>query len=145
MLRDHADKAIATAWHGLNVLRLSCGIAQRLAQAVYGCVQPVFKVAVAVSRPKLLLEFFTRYQSFWVLGKHDQDLDCLAGKLETDAVFPQFPGLGQELEETKPQRRRDLAVLSHSRCQDARVYHVRPRKWPSQLGATSLCNQRLGL
>jgi hypothetical protein len=54
--------------------------------------------------PQSLLQFVPRNQLPWTSKKHLEDLEWLAGKLKSSAVFPQFLGMQVGLKCTEPDR-----------------------------------------
>src|SRR5215470_9934820 len=90
----------------------------------------MLEVAKAGARPQFLLQFFAGNQLPWFLQQGKQDLDGLAGKLQTRAVLAQFARIRRDLEGTKPNGNRSCT----------RFRHTRPHNWQE---CTPFCRIRL--
>src|SRR5277367_2003168 len=89
---DGGDEAVSAAGQGFDEAWVGCGIAQRLANLVYGGIQAVIEIHKGVGGPDGLAEAFASDDLSGILEECGEDLKGLLLKTDACAVLTQLSG-----------------------------------------------------
>jgi hypothetical protein len=110
---NRSNESVAAAWQGLDESWLLGGIAERLAQAVYGGIQAMLKIAEGIAWPELLLQLFAGDQFSRPTEQRRQNVKRLSAQAYPDASPSQFLTSQVHLEGAEAKDFHGLSQITH--------------------------------
>jgi hypothetical protein len=110
---DLCEETVAAAGNRFHKAGAAGGVAQGLADFVYGFVEPVVEIHESVCGPNLLLKFLSAHHLPSVLQKHDQHSERLFLKFDPQTILAQFAAAEINLEDPEADTSGKMMVFWH--------------------------------
>ena len=110
---DRRNETVSASRDRLHEARVLGCIAQHFAQPHDGIVQSVVKIDKGIAGPKAIAQFFSCDNFARLLQQHDQNLERLLWKFDSESMFPELASLQIDFKNTEMQNPRNRRRATH--------------------------------